>query len=549
MPDLASLLADLGAASVRAFWLPVFAWTVLSLVLEGGLRLGRASARMGLKVRGALVALLLAMLVAPPILAQWMPSVRSVAPAPPSGGVDAPTEAGVVTPLADSVLRDAPALTPGVLDVMLGLAVAAAVLSAVLALGVLIGGVLWLRRYQRTLGAAADPVAADAREVAASFGLRRSPQILVAEPASGPFTVGWWRPVVAVPPDLNGEPLRLALAHEIAHVREAHYGWSLAERAVRALFVWHPLVHVLGRGLALDRERAADAAVLRRWPDRVQTYGHLLHAIASRPSPALALGGASSPLIHRLHAMTHRRPDRPRLAFLAGALVLSAPLLMAAAAVPDAQAVTVQEAVSASVVPPSADSLEAHIQRRIVRNQNGDIRLELVLRPGTPRAVAQAIADHYADGDAPGTLWVTGSGARIEREGLREGVVPPPPPPAVAPVAPPAAPSAPEPPPPPAPEPPPAIAPPPPPPAAIEPPTSLQDLEREAAILREELLAVERDLEKLHASPGDSRAEATLRHTELTTRRDVIANQYRMTLHQLERLRLQRLLREGGDSE
>ena len=130
--------------------------------------------------------------------------------------------------------------------------------------------------------------------VGAHLGLGRSVEVAVVGSASAPFTLGWRRPVIAVPDGLRGEALELALAHELAHVRRSHFGWHLAEQAVCAAFVWHPLVHVLARGLALDRERVADADVLRLWPDRAARYGRLLAAVTTRPTPRLALGASSS---------------------------------------------------------------------------------------------------------------------------------------------------------------------------------------------------------------------------------------------------------------
>ncbi len=558
MSSVAQLLADLGAASVSAVWLPILAWTGLAILADGGLRVSRASARLGLGVRGSLVALLPALLVVPPFLAAWVPSLSTPAPVAPvrlSGVLTAGALDGM-SPVSGgaSLVTTTPSVS--LLHLGLGALTVAAVVVALLAVGVLAGGLLWLRRYRRSLDAAAPDVQADAREVADRIGLRRPLEVAVAEPASAPFTVGWRRPVVAVPPDLSDEPRRLALAHEIAHVREAHYGWALAERVVRAVFVWHPLVHVLGRALALDRERMADATVLRLWPERAHSYGQLLLAVASRPSPGLALGASSSPLIHRLNAMTRLRPDRRRLARLTSALVLALPLVLMAAAVPDAQEIPPPPPPRALAPAAPADSLSDYVVSQQVRVINGDTRVAITLRPGTSRAVAEAIANHYADGEVSGHLVVTGDGFEIERSTLRADAYPPPPPPpppSAAPTPPPAPTAAPSPPAPPPPM--PARAEPPPAPAAApmpppRPPTpadfSDADLDRVVEMLREELLEVSHEIE---ATQGQSGPEVQAARVRLDIRRNLVLSRYQEAVSMQETRRLGRLVTQIRETD
>ena len=545
-------LADLGAASLSTLWLPILAWTALAVAAEASLRLSRASARLGLGVRGALLAALPALLVVPSVLARWVPSLRPVPTL--SSSLPAQAASAPVDPVPMPDMASLPPPDLPIVDLLLGGATIGAGVVAVFGLGVLMGGLVWLHRYRRSLAIAAEPIQAQARVLADRLGIRQSLDIAVAEPLSAPFTVGWRRPLVAVPAALQDEPLRLALAHELAHVRESHYGWSLAERAVRAAFAWHPLVHALGNGLALDRERAADAAVVRLWPEQARAYGHLLLSVASRPSPSLALGASSSTLIHRLDAMTRLRPDRRRWARLAAAAVLAVPRFVAATFVPDTPDAVAQPP-AAQATPTDPDSLMQYIEHRDVWAQSSDgtgpLRMVVTLRPGTPRAIAVAIADYLSEGEERGSLEVvTEQGERILRSPIRPDAIPPPPPP---PPAPPSAPQAPDAPPPPpsSPEPPPppsaAPAPPPPPPSAFTASGleigSTEYYDDRVERLEAELIEVNEQMSEISQSMDP---EDRVRYIRLDIRKDLVLDQYRVAVRMQEQMRLREIM-NGSD--
>lgn len=433
--EVVDLLAGVGAASRAAVWAPVLAWTALGVAVEAALRRSRPAPAVGLWTRGALLALLPALVVGVPALAPWVPALHPAPPpvvvvqAPPAPAF---VESGGAVAVAAEVPR--PALTP---DVWIGLATAVAALASLAALVVLGGGVAWLARHRRRLDAAAPPVQDEARAAFERLGVRRAVEVKALPPESAPFVAGWRRPVVAIPSDLAGEPLRFALAHEAAHVRGAHFAWRVAERAVGAAFVWHPLVHVLGWGLALDRERVADAAVVGLWPDRAACYGRLLTLLAQRPTPPLALGASSSPLLYRLDAMTRPRPARRRLARAAGLALFAVPLVLAAAAVPDpaeaprlvvaAEADDAFDRAATTTAP--LDSLDAYVAQRFGSYSRRGVEIEIQLKAGVPRSVAERVAKHYADGSRSGSLVVAYDGGRLTRSTLRADGLPPPPPP------------------------------------------------------------------------------------------------------------------------
>ena len=442
MPDLARTLADLGAAIGPMLWAPALAWTALVLLAEAILWRSRFSPSVGLWARGSLLAVLPALLILPPLLAPWVPSFAAT---------EALAPVAMASPLAIGAAAVSPEAASGAVspaEFALGVGVVLAILLAIAAVFILCGSLILLRRVRRSLQEAEAAIQNEARALSGRVGVSRPVRIATASRVSCPFTMGWRRPLIAVPDGLDGEPLQFALVHELAHIRHAHYGWHLAERALRAVFVWHPLVHVLARGLALDRERVADQAVLRLWPGRAEAYGRLLLAFASRPAPALSLGTASPPLLHRLAAMTHPRTDRRWAARLAGLALFVVPLVLTAASVPDAPPEPLApEAPQASEVSPR-DTLYQHVWRAEVRYDNGERSIRILLSPGTSEALATTIAEYYSDGEEAGTLEVAGEGFTLRRPTLRGDAFPPPPPSPPPPGDAPLAPEAPPPPPP-----------------------------------------------------------------------------------------------------
>ena len=286
------LLALLGAFVVAELAVPLALWTAAALVAECALRATRAHAAVGLPLRSALVAALPAVLAAGPA-ARWLVP----------DGVSAPA---VLARVQTAVLPEVVGVAPG-MDA--GPPAGLVWLGAALAVAVLVGGVACVRlavacvRLRRLAWPDAPPdVQARAALALGAAGVRRPVRVAVG--GRVPFTFGWRRPVVVVPETLAGDALSLVLAHEAAHIRAGDYAGHVATSAVAAVFAAHPLAAVLARRAALDRERLADAAVLARRPGSAPAYGNLLVSFASVRAPRLAVGAASSLLVHRLSAMT-----------------------------------------------------------------------------------------------------------------------------------------------------------------------------------------------------------------------------------------------------
>ena len=410
MRDLVLSLADGGAASVETLWLPVAAWTAVALAVEAALRLGRPAAALALPVRGAVLAALPASLAVPAALRALSPQAAATV------GAFVPD----VIWLPEVATAPAPALAPvgpPLFDVALGAAVAGAALLGAVHLVRL----AWGLAQAHTLRSRLAPSDADARlavdDACQRLGVERPVAAVEAPAGAAPFTVGWRRPLVALPPDLSADARDVAALHEVAHVSRADFAWHAAERAVTSAFAWHPLVWVLGRGLALDRERAADALVLSARPESRRAYADLLFSYATLPAPALALGASrgSSSLKHRITAMS--RPLSPVRARRLGHLGRLGGLLAALAVVAGTAAMT------PTVVPAAPDAAAADTMMveafDFRRADDGSSVLTVDMKPGASRADAQAVAEEVdagADGDRSTRLVVRYDGGTLERD-------------------------------------------------------------------------------------------------------------------------------------
>ena len=171
--------------------------------------------------------------------------------------------------------------------------------------GLVAGAAIDLRRMTRTRrvirrsSPATEQTAATAAELAAAIGLRRTPTVHISSETATPLVVGVLRPRILLPgngatPLSEGEE-RMALCHELSHVKRADLWLGLVPAAAERLFFFHPFVRLASREYLLCREAACDAAVIDTLAASPQDYGRLLLSLGvSRHRSSLAVAGASS---------------------------------------------------------------------------------------------------------------------------------------------------------------------------------------------------------------------------------------------------------------
>jgi beta-lactamase regulating signal transducer with metallopeptidase domain len=193
-----------------------------------------------------------------------------------------------------------------------------------------------LRRLGRGAVALAPELLLEEREMADRLGLRCRVALWRSVPESSlyaPVTWGIFRPVVMMPaayPQETPARRRVALLHELAHVRRGDWAWLLLAQIVCALYWCVPFVWLAARRLRHEIELACDDCVLATVisaPDYAAQILEIARILKLRSArlPIHALTMARPPLAQvRIQAILdshHRRQPASRYALaLAGLL-------------------------------------------------------------------------------------------------------------------------------------------------------------------------------------------------------------------------------------
>jgi len=188
------------------------------------------------------------------------------------------------------------------------------------AIAIVLGARQWRRASAivRDSRPASDELTALASDLAGRLGIARVPAVLESELIETPLVTGLRRPAVVVPSSfhsLSPDQQRMALCHELAHVKRADLSLGAVPALAERIFFFHPLVHVASREYSIWREAACDRDVLDALDAAPDEYGRLLVDLGvSRPRAGLAAAGASwsfTSLKRRLSMLTES-PNRSK---------------------------------------------------------------------------------------------------------------------------------------------------------------------------------------------------------------------------------------------
>ncbi len=297
------------------------------------------------------------------------------------------------------------------------------------------GGLARASRLARRATAADDRWAATIAAAHARTGLRAD--VRVTDELRSPAVVGMWRPVVLVPPAAAswGDERRLAvLLHELEHVRGADLLGHAVAQLVCAVHWFDPLAWLVARRLRVERELAADEAVVAGGVRASRYAEHLLAIAAGGPvvttSGVLAMASRSA-LGQRIEAIVAGRRPR-RLSRLGAAIVAGASstaALAVAAASPAASGPRASGPVSrASSIDPELQRIADDELSQALAHWQAPSGLVLVLDPASGEILASAgRRDGRVDDGVVGAARVPGSTFKAVTlaAALEEGAVSP----------------------------------------------------------------------------------------------------------------------------
>ena len=145
---------------------------------------------------------------------------------------------------------------------------------------------LWQIRWMREKCSEMDVACLDPllQQVVADMS-RRPVGLYVSQSLRVPMATGFFKPMIVIPAwamrELSTDELRVVLLHEAAHLRRWDDWTNLAQKVLRAVFFFHPLVWWIEGRLALEREMACDDLVVAQ-TSSPRAYAQCLVALAER---------------------------------------------------------------------------------------------------------------------------------------------------------------------------------------------------------------------------------------------------------------------------
>jgi beta-lactamase regulating signal transducer with metallopeptidase domain len=153
-------------------------------------------------------------------------------------------------------------------------------------------GILGLRRLRKSAKPITSGSLLDLLEtLKARMDVRRSVMIAVSHHVHAPISLGFWHPVILLPGKLEAddpEGLRLALIHELAHVRRCDVLVNWCQRVFSAICFFHPLFHLASRRLTQAREQICDNWVIQQSGKRGEYAAFLAGLLESATSNGVA---------------------------------------------------------------------------------------------------------------------------------------------------------------------------------------------------------------------------------------------------------------------
>jgi len=163
-----------------------------------------------------------------------------------------------------------------------------------------------LRRLRRDAVACPPESDESIQSLCKELGRKRSARLIIANTDFGPAVVGILRPTIVLPARLlesSPQALRIALGHELSHLRRGDAFLAAAQRLALAIWWFHPLVWFMSARLTAIREQCCDEETICSLKLDAAVYVQTLLDVArGRSARAIAL----FPGVHAMQVTRHR---------------------------------------------------------------------------------------------------------------------------------------------------------------------------------------------------------------------------------------------------
>ncbi|MGL4820748.1 MAG: M56 family metallopeptidase, partial [Bacilli bacterium] len=181
--------------------------------------------------------------------------------------------------------------------------------------GMFVCALLFLISYVRLVRQTSSYEKLEHEEVtlyAKKLALFKTPKVVMGGESA--FTMGWFRPVVVLPKNLNDEQREIILLHELQHIKNRDTTWQLIALAVVITHWYNPLFWIAYKRFTTDIELRCDGRVLQH-VSNVKNYASTLveQSVGVPPSRLLQLTFVEkSALKVRVERILNRQTVRPR---------------------------------------------------------------------------------------------------------------------------------------------------------------------------------------------------------------------------------------------
>jgi beta-lactamase regulating signal transducer with metallopeptidase domain len=130
------------------------------------------------------------------------------------------------------------------------------------------------------------------------MGLKRTPRVVLVDRECSPYVCGIRRPTLVLPrtllETLGEDDLRMALAHELAHIKRRDLLWLWLPTIARRVYWFHPVAYLVVWAIHLERELACDQATMLVNDVGPAGYARMLVNVVSQLSRPTILRAAAA---------------------------------------------------------------------------------------------------------------------------------------------------------------------------------------------------------------------------------------------------------------